>query len=108
MDQNSTTILVPIIKNKVYELLDLLKGINKDLAREDPPQFKELGIIHFARWVVIDHGKSWINDPEERTPKLLFVVDYDGKEADLLKKLCNDSAEFLDKVYAYCENFPIH
>lgn len=108
MDQNSTTILVPIIKNKVYELLDLLKSINKDLAREDPPQFKELGIIHFARWVVIDHGKSWINDPEERTPKLLFVVDYDGKEADLLKKLCNDSAEFLDKVYAYCENFPIH
>ncbi|WP_158856456.1 hypothetical protein [Lunatibacter salilacus] len=107
MGQNSTTILVPIIKNKVDELLDLLAGINEGLAMGKPPLFEELNIIHFARWVVIDHGKSWINDPVERTPKLLFVVDYDGKETDLLRKLCTDSAELLDKVYAYCENFPI-
>ncbi|HSI77901.1 MAG TPA: hypothetical protein VK957_18525 [Lunatimonas sp.] len=108
MGQNSTTILVPIIKSKVDELLDLLGRISDDLEKGRFPLFEELHIIHFARWVVIDYGKSWINDPADRTPKLIFVVDYDGEEADLLEKLCNDSAGLLDKVYCCCENFPLY
>lgn len=107
MGQNSTTILVPIIKNKVQNLLNLLEAIKKELDQGIPPQFAALNIIHFARWVVIDQGKSWIDDLTERTPKLLLVIDYDGEESDLFKSLCEDSAEMLDRVYGFCEKYPI-
>ncbi|MDN3687127.1 hypothetical protein [Cyclobacterium jeungdonense] len=107
MGQNSTTILVPVIKNKAQDLLDLLAEIKDDLEQGNLPQFEELNIIHYARWVVIDHGKSWIDDPDERTPKLLFVIDYDGSETDLLQRLGTDAANLLDKVYSLCEHFPI-
>lgn len=105
MDQNSVTIIVPIIRNKVDDLIYYLGGIKKDIANRNAPEFAKLNRIHYARWVVIDHGKSWINDPTPRVPKLVFVVDFDGQLDSLLHGLCSDSSDMLDKVYGFCEEF---
>jgi hypothetical protein len=105
MGQNSVTIIVPIIRSKVKDLLDYLNVIKSDLDKGIPPEFTKLNIIHYARWAVIDHGKSWINDPTPRVPKLVFVVDFDGQLDSLLHGLCSDSSDMLDKVYGFCEEF---
>ncbi|MEB2787023.1 hypothetical protein [Algoriphagus persicinus] len=106
MKQNSVTILVPVIPDKVQDLLDQLKEIKRNSQKGISKEFDALSIIHYARWVVIDHGKSWINDDQKRNPKLLFVVDYDGEEADMLQQLCDNSSTILDLVYVFCENYP--
>jgi hypothetical protein len=106
MGQHSVTIIVPIIRNKVEDLLQYLKEINADIDKRISSAFAKLNVIHYARWVVIDHGKSWINDPTPRVPKLVFVVDFDEHLNALLEGLCSDSADILDKVYGFCEEFP--
>jgi hypothetical protein len=106
MGQNSVTIIVPIIKNKVQDLLHFLKGIKSEIGKGIEPEFAKLNVIHYARWVVIDHGKSWINDPTPRVPKLVFVVDFDGQLDSLLEGICSDSSDMLDMVYGFCEEFP--
>lgn len=105
MGQNSVTIIVPIIRNKVDDLMHYLGVIKKDIVHGNAPEFAKLNKIHYARWVVIDHGKSWINDPTPRAPKLVFVVDFDGQLDSLLHGLCSDSSDMLDKVYGFCEEF---
>ena len=107
MRQNSVTIIVPVINNKLKDLLGFLGEIKIDLDKGIRPEFEKLNIIHYARWVVIDHGKSWINDPTPRIPKLLFVVDFDGNVDSLLKGFCSDSSDILDKVYGFCEGYPL-
>ena len=105
MSQNSLTIIVPILQDKVKDLLDYLKHVKTNLGKGIPPEFEKLGTIHYARWVVIDNGRSYINDPKKRNPKLIFVVDYDGKQEDLLNGITTDSADILDKVYGFCEKY---
>lgn len=107
MRQSSVTIIVPVIQNKVDDLLKYLGKIKKDLDKGIPPEFEKLDIIHFARWVVIDHGKSYINDPTPRVPKLVFVVDFDGEVDAFLKSFCKDTSDILDNVYQFCEGFPV-
>lgn len=107
MRQSSVTIIVPVIQNKVDDLLKYLAKIKKDLDKGIPPEFEKLDIIHFARWVVIDHGKSYINDPTPRVPKLVFVVDFDGDVDAFLKSFCKDTSDILDNVYQFCEGFPV-
>lgn len=106
MKQNSTTILVPIIYAKVQDLLDQLLEINEKSSAGISKEFNALSIIHYARWVVLDHGKSWIGDAQKRNPKLLFVLDYDGDEKEMLQLLCESSGTILDLVYVFCEDYP--
>ncbi|REG83451.1 hypothetical protein [Algoriphagus antarcticus] len=106
MKQNSITILVPVIPDKVHDLLDQLRDIKINSQEGISKDFDGLSIIHYARWVVIDHGKSWINDDQKREPKLLFVVDYDGKEEEMLSKVCESSSTILDLIYVFCKDYP--
>ncbi|WP_425639605.1 hypothetical protein ACPUEN_08220 [Algoriphagus yeomjeoni] len=106
MKQNSTTILVPVIPEKVQDLLDQLVEIKRNSQEGISKEFDSLSIIHYARWVVIDHGKSWIDDEQKRNPKLLFVIDYDGEEGEMVHKVSENSSTILDLVYVFCENYP--
>lgn len=106
MKQNSITILVPVIPDKVQDLLDQLRDIKNKSQEGISKDLDGLSIIHYARWVVIDHGKSWINDEQKRAPKLLFVVDYDGAKADMLHKVCESSSTILDLIYVFCKDYP--
>ncbi|MFC5624740.1 hypothetical protein [Algoriphagus winogradskyi] len=106
MQQNSTTILVPVIADKVQGLLDQLVEIKRNSKEGISKEFDALSIIHYARWVVIDHGKSYINDEKKRNPKLLFVIDYDGEEGEMLHKVSEISSTILDLVYVFCEGYP--
>lgn len=106
MTQNSTTILVPVIPDKVQDLIDQLVEIKQKSQDGISKEFDVLSIIHYARWVVIDHGKSWINDDKKRNPKLLFVIDYDGEEGEMLHKVCEQSSTILDLIYVFCEDYP--
>ncbi|PZX61162.1 hypothetical protein LV84_00150 [Algoriphagus ratkowskyi] len=106
MKQNSITILVPVIPDKVHDLLSQLKEVKLKSQEGISKDLDGLGIIHYARWVVIDHGKSWINDEQKRAPKLLFVVDYDGNEADMLHKVCESTSTILDLIYVFCNDYP--
>lgn len=106
MQQNSTTILVPVIPDKIQGLIDQLVEIKRNSQEGISKEFDSLSIIHYARWVVIDHGKSWINDEKKRNPKLLFVIDYDGEEGEMLHKVSENSSTILDLVYVFCEGYP--
>ncbi|MEP1953535.1 MAG: hypothetical protein ABJJ26_01225, partial [Algoriphagus sp.] len=106
MKQNSITILVPVIPDRVQELLSQLAEVKHNAQEGIARDFDELALIHYARWVVIDHGKSWINDDQKREPKLLFVIDYDGKEAEMLSKICEKSSTILDLIYVFCTDYP--
>lgn len=106
MKQNSTTILVPAIDDKTRELIDQLKEIKRNSAEGISKELDGLSIIHYARWVVIDHGTSWISDAQKRVPKLLLVLDYDGDEEAMLRKLCENSGTILDLVYVFCKDYP--
>jgi hypothetical protein len=106
MKQNAITFLVPIIPEKIHELLDQLKSIRKDSRQGISKELDATSIIHYARWVVIDHGKSWIGDTTRREPKLLFVVDYDGDKNEMLQKLCDNSGILIDLVYVFCKDYP--
>jgi hypothetical protein len=108
MRQNSVTIIVPIIKNEVDALLQYLEKIKKCLDKGIPSEIENKLIhIHFARWVVIDHGKSWINDPTPRIPKLVFVLDFDGEVDAFFKEFCKDFSDILDDVYTLCEGYVV-
>ncbi|WP_268036348.1 hypothetical protein [Algoriphagus sp. PAP.12] len=106
MKQNAITFLVPIIPEKIHELLDQLKAIKKDSRNGISKELDATAIIHYARWVVIDHGKSWIGDTVKREPKLLFVVDYDGNKNEMLQKLFDNSGMLIDLVYVFCKDYP--
>ncbi len=106
MKQNSITILVPVIPDKVEALLTQLEDVKANAAYGIAMDLNDLAIIHYARWVVIDHGKSWINDEQKREPKLLFVIDYDGTKADMLHKVCESSSTILDLIYVFCKDYP--
>jgi len=106
MKQNSITILVPVIQEKVQDLLDCLARISCSSEAGFSKKLDDLGIVHFARWVVIDHGRSWINDDQTRKPKLLFVVDFDGNESDFLHQICDSAGEIIDEVFSHCEKYP--
>ena len=106
MKQNSITIIVPVIPDKVQELIDELAIVKRKSKDGISKELDSLSIIHFARWVVIDHGKSWINDVKKRDPKLLFVVDFDGDKNIMLEKVCENSSTILDLIYVFCEDYP--
>lgn len=106
MKQSSITFLVPVIPEKVHELLDLLKEIKRDSKRGISKNLDAMSIIHYVRWVVIDHGKSYIGDPIKRNPKLLLVIDYDGDRDEMLRGLSESSGPILDQVYVLCQGYP--
>lgn len=106
MKQNSITILVPIIPDKIQELLDQLRDIKRNSQEGISKDFDGLSIIHYARWVVIDNGESFINDKRKRNPQLLFVVDYDGIEEDMLLEVCENSSTIIDLIYVFCTDYP--
>ncbi len=105
MKQQSLTILIPVIQDKVDPLIKVLEEVKLNSKDGIAKDFDSLGIIHYARWVVIDHGTSWIEDEKVRIPKLLFVIDYDGDEMEMLSQLCRQSAATLDLIYSFCEGY---
>lgn len=106
MRQNSITVVVPIVKGKVQELLRRLAEIKKEIDYGTESEFERLGIVHFARWLVIDHGKSYIDDPTKRNPKLVFVADFDGSAGEFFSKFCAESSITIDNVFCFCEGYP--
>lgn len=106
MKQNSITFLVPVIPEKVQKLLDQLKEIKRNSKQGISKDLDALSIIHYARWVVIDHGKSWIGDTEKRNPKLLLVLDYDGSQKEMLLRFSEQTGNILDLVYVFCQGYP--
>ncbi len=106
MKQNSITILVPVIPDRIHYLLDELAIVKRKSKEGISKELDLLSIIHYARWVVIDQGKSWINDDQKRNPKLLFVVDYDGDKMDMLHQVCETCSTILDLIYVYCQEYP--
>ena len=106
MKQNSTTILVPVIPDHVQDLLDELASVKRKSKAGISEVLGSLSIIHYARWVVIDHDKSWINDDKKREPKLLFVVDFDGNKDNMIEKVCEKCSIILDLIYVFCKEYP--
>lgn len=107
MRQSSITVVAPLVQGKVKDLLLRLAEVRIEMDDESKSEFGKLGTIHFARWLVIDHGKSYINDPTKRNPKLVFVVDFDGNLDEFLPKICTELSATLDKVFGFCEGYPL-
>lgn len=100
MGQNSITVITPILKDRTEELKKRLKHIKDGLAAGKLKDFEQSKTIHFARWVVIN------DTTPDLTPKLVFVVDFDGPESELVKNLCTTSETLMDSVYEFCEGYP--
>ncbi|SMD45037.1 hypothetical protein SAMN00777080_3678 [Aquiflexum balticum DSM 16537] len=107
MAQNQLITIVPILDKKCDILSDHLRSIRIELLKGVKPDFEAFNSIHFARWVIIDREIPGFPTPTSAIPKLCFVVDYDGTQAELFKNLSTVSSAMIDGIYCYCEDYPL-
>ena len=107
MAQNQLIAIVPILDNQSDGLTAHLKNIRLDLLKGSKPSFETFNSIHYLRWAIIDKEIPGFPPPSSPIPKLCFVVDYDGGQEKLLKDLSTISADLLDGIYSFCEDYPV-
>ena len=94
MVQTEMTLITKIIPEKLPVLRQVLAVIG-DPNR--PSLIKQIGTIHFARWVIID------NDT-----RLLFDSNFDGSWDQYLDDFVDNEAlrAGLDRIWGCCEGYP--
>jgi len=97
-DQYSGPIARPITYRLRLELL--LSGLRKLEERYFPTPVRRLGVIHAARWAIVDVGTG-----EARRPHLLFATQYDGSWHDYIKQFSEEVWPMMDLIWQNCEGF---
>ncbi len=102
--QHPLTLVTPVLKEKHAEMYSILKKLREDLEAEKHEKFKSFDTIHYARWFIMD-DKGMYGNPENQEMKLVFSVNYDGDEDDLLIALSNEAGYYIDYIYQNCEGY---
>lgn len=101
--QKALTLITPISKDQ-HTLLDAeLKKIRFELIDNVKESFEELGTIHFARWIILEPAEV---NGEKFEARLVFSSNYDDTGGDHINALCHSAADFLDRIYQYCDGYP--
>jgi hypothetical protein len=101
--QLALTILADIKPGHAEELKSLLVSLDGESAVDELP-FRQLDMVHFARFFVLDETQ----DPAGgRIPAhLLFLTDLDAPLYRYLGRLVEQAGQTLDRIYRHCEGYP--
>jgi hypothetical protein len=106
-NQQSITLVTPIIPERLNDLFGYLKELKGNLINTHMHiAFDSIGSIHFARWVVIDYEKEPEGANLANAPKLVFTSSFDGDSIEKIKVLCTKAAIIIDKIYCTCVGYP--
>lgn len=101
--QEALTLITPIIADKHLLLHTELRKIKKELIDDVHESFESLGTIHFARWIILEPAEV---TGIKLTGRLAFSSNYDKTNVDHIKALSTSAADFIDRIYQYCEDYP--
>lgn len=74
----------------------LLAGLTKLESRCFPTPVRRLGVIHAARWAIVDVGER---------PHLLFATQYDGSWHDYIKQFSDEVWPLMDMIWENCVGY---
>ncbi|MVF10846.1 hypothetical protein FT643_01710 [Ketobacter sp. MCCC 1A13808] len=102
---NELTIITDIKKGRTPDgvltykqmLQRVLDSVQNREERGIPTPIRLIETIHFARWVIWQHGES---------SKLIFTSNYDGSMWQYLRDFSNTIATDIDRVWSNCEGYP--
>jgi len=99
------TVFTPIMGDRIDDLRAFLGRLP---AQSSPLQ--RLGMVHFARWVVVP---DFVSDPRQPSPEhlpspyLLFSATFDGSLDAFLDELCDKLASEAETIWGCCEGAPV-
>lgn len=85
------TVIAPLTPGAAPILRQVLSALQ---TTPDSP-VKQIGTIHFARWVIFD------NDT-----RLLFTSNFDGSWETYLRDFSIKTPEGMDRIFGHCEGYP--
>ena len=107
-------VLAPVAADRVGELRQLLRSMNRSPGVVDPQNglipFAQFGMLHFARLLVLED--MTLNDitayglPRVNYPIYLAVLaDFDGPEDEFVAELIRRAGEGLKRIFSHCQGF---
>ena len=104
--QHPLTLLTPVKKGKLDELLGLLNNINNRLQDHTETEFGKLKTTHYARWFILNRD-SFRDEPAiPISDRLVFSSNYDGDLDTHLTDLVTVLSKYIDQLYDCCEGYP--
>jgi hypothetical protein len=103
-NQLDLTIRARISPGRMPQLRDVLAEINSDIEQNALLPFARLGVVHFARFVIIEEGQDLRGSVI--APTLVFASNVDAPLEGYLDVLTTAAGEGLDGVFANCEGYP--
>jgi hypothetical protein len=85
------TVIAPLKPGAAASLRQVLNGLQ--VTPESP--IKQIGTIHFARWVIIDNDS-----------RLLFTSNFDGSWENYLRDFSQKTPEGMDRIFGHCDGYP--
>jgi hypothetical protein len=85
------TVIAPLKQGSAAILRQVLNALQ---TTPDSP-VKQIGTIHFARWVIFD------NDT-----RLLFTSNFDGSWEAYLRDFSLKTPEGMDRIFGHCDGYP--
>ncbi|MGH9310701.1 MAG: hypothetical protein ACRD1U_15100 [Vicinamibacterales bacterium] len=85
------TVIAPLKPGAATTLRQVLNGLQ--VTPESP--IKQIGTIHFARWVIIDNDS-----------RLLFTSNFDGSWENYLRDFSQKTPEGMDRIFGHCDGYP--
>lgn len=92
----------PVGRKLTYRLRleQLLSGLSELERRHFPTPVRRLGVIHAARWAIVDIGGGAVQKPH-----LLFATHYDGSWHDYIKQFSTDVWPLMDMIWSNCVGY---
>ena len=85
------TVIATLKPGAATTLRQVLNGLQ--VTPESP--IKQIGTIHFARWVIIDNDS-----------RLLFTSNFDGSCENYLRDFSQKTPEGMDRIFGHCDGYP--
>ncbi len=102
--QNPLTVIVPISKDMLVNLRNVLEEINQELIAQKHVDFENLGTIHYCRWIILEEADT---NGQHYFPQLAFSSNFDGELDKHITDLASGSVALLmDRIYECCEGYP--
>ncbi|HLL70897.1 MAG TPA: hypothetical protein VK363_05655 [Pyrinomonadaceae bacterium] len=102
--QLDLTIRAKIKPGQMGQLRSELDIVNRDIENNALVPFARLGVVHFARFVILEEARDLRGNLI--APTLVFASNVDAPLKGYLDALMEVAAEGLDKIFSNCEGYP--
>jgi hypothetical protein len=102
--QVALTIRARIKPDRMGQLRHELDIVNGDIGDNALVPFARLGVVHFARFVILEEAKDLRGN--SIAPTLVFASNVDAPLQGYLDELLHVAAGGLDQIFGHCEGYP--